>query len=240
MKYFVPFVLILIWSCQTKPKNDAIQESSTAATLTPDQVAEGWRLLFDGQSLVGWRTYQNQPSNSWRVEDGTLHCMPFDSAEQRADLVTIDQYENFELQFDWKIGYQGNSGVMFRVSEEFDQPYLTGPEYQLLDDVGYPGESKDANKTGANFDMQAPEARTAKPQGEWNTSRLLVNGNHVEHWLNGIKVLSYDLGSEEWLQQKANCKWKDVDSYGSNSIGHIDLQDHSMEAWFRNIMIRTL
>lgn len=240
MKYLLPLILLLSWSCQTKPKEDAVQESSPATTLTPEQVAEGWKLLFDGQSLKGWRTYQNQPNNSWRVENGTLHCLPFDSAEQRADLVTIDQYENFELQFDWKIGYQGNSGVMFRVSEDFDQPYLTGPEYQLLDDIGYPGESKDVHKTGANFDMQAPESKVAKAQGEWNTSRLLVNGSHVEHWLNGVKVLGYDIGSEVWQQQKANCKWKDVGTYSSKTTGHIDLQDHSMEAWFRNIMIKTL
>jgi len=243
---FAFLVFSLIVSCQPKETGDDSKEiketedNSIGTTLTPEQIEVGWQLLFDGKSMKGWRTYKNMSNNSWEVDKGTLHCLPFDSADQRADLITEVQYKNFELQFDWKIGYQGNSGVMFRVTEDFDQPYLTGPEYQLLDDVGYPGESSDKNKTGSNFDMQAAENKKMNPTGEWNTSKLVVNGNHIEHWLNDVKVLSYDIGSDEWKQQKANCKWRDVDSYGAYPQGYIDLQDHGSEVWFRNIMVRVL
>lgn len=239
---FIYAIVAFVISCQPKQNQETkISEMDNGqVTLTPEQLRQGWQLLFDGKSLEGWRTFKNQPNNSWEVVDGTLHCKPFDDADQRADLITMAQYKNFEMQFDWKIGYQGNSGVMFRVTEEFDQPYLTGPEYQLLDDVGYPGESKEVTMTGANYDMQAAENKKVNPQGEWNTSKLLVKDNHVEHWLNGVNVLSYELGSEAWKKQKANCKWNDVDSYGAATQGHIDLQDHSSEVWFKNIMIRVL
>lgn len=229
MKYVSFLLCIILFSCQQRSNN-----------LSQKQLEDGWELLFDGKTLDGWRTFKNQPNNSWKVVDGTLHSLPFDSANQRADLVTIKQYKNFELQFDWKIGYQGNSGVMFRVTEDLDLPYLTGPEYQILDDVGYPGESPEENLTGANFAMHVAQNKTMNPQGEWNSSKLLVNGNHVEHWLNGIMVLTYELGSEEWKQLKANCKWKDVEAYGINNEGHINLQDHGSEVWFKNIAIRIL
>lgn len=243
MKWLTFFSAILLVSCQPQHKKEETSAAETpidSAILTQEQLKDGWKLLFNGKTLDGWRTFKNQPNNSWEVVNGTLHCQPFDSANLRSDLITVEQYENFELQFDWKIGYQGNSGVIFRASEEFEQPYLTGPEYQLLDDVGYPGESKASNMTGANYDMQAPEKKKLNPQGDWNTSKLIVNGNQVEHWLNGDRILSYELGSEDWKHQKANCKWNDIDSYGTTSRGYIDLQDHSSEVWFKNIMIRVL
>lgn len=244
MKHVLILLIILVISCKNQTQSSEETEKSASevvsTTLTPEQLEEGWQLLFDGKTLNGWRTFKNQPNDSWRVENGTLHCLPFDSANQRADLITVDQYKDFELQFDWKIGFQGNSGVMFRVTEEFDQPYLTGPEYQLMDDKGYPGESPEKNKTGSNFDMQEAKYKKLNPTGEWNTSKLLVNGNMVEHWLNGVKVLSYELGSDAWKEMKANCKWKDADAYGMAEKGFIDLQDHSSEVWFRNIMIRVL
>ena len=150
MKTSVALLLIITLTCCQRTENkNAVAETPAAITnlpqLTEAQQAEGWQLLFDGHSLNGWRTYKNKPANSWEIVDGTLHCLPFDSANQRADLITVNQYENFELAFEWKIGPQGNSGVMYRVTEAYDEPYLSGPEYQLLDDVGYPGETKEVN-----------------------------------------------------------------------------------------------
>ncbi len=233
----LPFLLL---SCETKEKNADETTTPDGNTLTETQKSEGWKLLFNGTDLDGWRTFHGQENDSWEVVDGTLHCRPFDDAQKRADLITEDTYDNFELAFEWKIAPQGNSGVMFRVSEEFEQPYFSGPEYQILDDDGYPGDPVgEDQRTGGNYDMHAPpEGREPRPVGEWNSSRLVVDGDHVEHWLNGARLFEYDLHSPEWLERKSNSKWNDVAGYGMSPAGHIALQDHSMEVWFRNVMIK--
>lgn len=240
--------LIVLVACETRKKENATADNITANSdpgqnkLTQAQSSDGWKLLFDGETMDGWHYFKNKESDSWEVVDGTLHCKAFDNAKKRADIMTVDQYENFELAFDWKLAPQSNSGVMFRVTEEFDEPYLTGPEYQIIDDKGYPGDPLKASQlTGGNYDMHAaPADKPINAVGEWNTSRLVVNGNHVEHWLNGAKVVEYDLQSDEWTNLKNNSKWKDAVGYGMAKKGHIDFQDHGMEAWFRNIMIKTL
>jgi len=222
------------------PAANVATSSDSDNRLSETQKTEGWKLLFDGQSMSGWRTFKGAENNSWEVIDGALHCKPFDLADKRADLMTEAQYENFELVFEWKISAQGNSGVLFRVTEEYEKPYFTGPEYQVLDDGGYPGEVKEENFSAANYDMQAPVNKTLKPVGEWNTAMIVVNGNHVEHWLNDAKVVEYEIGSDEWKKRRSDSKWKDVKGYAVPVKGHIDLQDHGNEAWFRNIMIREL
>jgi hypothetical protein len=236
--------VFMVAACTSTPKQEENSEVTEMTEepnqLTDTQKAEGWKLLFDGKSTAGWQTYKNKESNSWKVEDGVLHCVAADSADKRADLRTVNQYSNFALAFDWKIGYQGNSGVIYRATEEFDEPYLSGPEYQLLDDVGYPGEWTDKNMTAANYDMHAAENKKLNPQGEWNTSKIVVNGNHVEHWLNGGKVVEYEFGSDDWKALKDGSKWKEEAGYGMASTGYIDLQDHGGEVWFRNIMIKEL
>jgi hypothetical protein len=241
-------VALIFYGCQSKKMDNQTTTDSTGVEtaadnqLTEQQKTEGWVSLFDGSSKSGWRTYKNLENDSWEVTEGTLHCKPFkENAEnKRADLVSEEQYENFELVFDWKISPQGNSGVMFHVTEEYDQPYATGPEYQILDDEGYPGDVKDVHFTGANYDMQAPNARKSNPIGAWNSSRLIVHNNHVEHWLNGSKVVEYDLQTDAWKKRVAETKWKDFPGYGSATKGHIDLQDHGNEVWFKNIYIRPL
>lgn len=249
---FTLALALVIVACQPKKQEEAPAADTTktaeapapapAATLTDAQKAEGWKLLFDGQTLNGWRFFKNQPNDTWEVVDGTLHCKPFvDGVEfKRADIMTVDQYENFELAFDWKISPQGNSGVMFRVTEEFDKPYYTGPEYQVIDDKGYPGESKDSHMTASNYDMHAVPDAKPNAIGEWNSSKIVVNGNHVEHWLNGAKVLEYELNSADWKKRKAGSKWNDDKGYGQAKAGHIDIQDHDHEAWYKNIMIKVL
>jgi len=205
----------------------------------------GYKSLFDGKTLNGWKFYQNRKNNTWEVKDGTLHCKPLNEnvkgdGDERSDIMTVAEFENFELFFDWKISAQGNSGVIYRASEEFGQPYLSGPEYQLVDDENYGPKPTDKQLSGANYDVQAPSKKVVKPVGEWNTSKIVVKGNHVEHWLNGEKVVEYELHSDAWKQQKANSKWKDVAGYGMTKKGHIDLQDHGHEVWFRNILIKEL
>ena len=249
MKNYLLLAAIAAWMINCKPAEKKTEETPTAEeevvvheipTLTPEQEAEGWKLLFDGKTLDGWTFFKEHENNSWEVANGTLHCKPFEEADKRADLRTDDEYTNFELAFEWKISPQGNSGVMFHVTEEFDEPYFSGPEYQLLDDNGYPGEVKEVNFTGGNYDMHAPVNKKLNPVGEWNTSRILVSGDHVEHWLNGEKVVEYEIGSDDWKKRRAGSKWKDVSGYAASPKGYIDLQDHSHEVWFKNIMVKEL
>lgn len=230
-------------------KNDSSGTSAVATTtetlpntLSSEEVTAGWKLLFDGNSMNGWRTYQNKKSNSWSVKEGTLYCKGSDSdkTDLRADIITNDQFENFELSVDWKISPKGNSGLMYMVTEGPKAAYMTGPEYQIIDDIGFPEKLEDWQKTGANYAMNpAPEA-APNPVGEWNHSRVIVNKGHVEHWLNGKKIVEYELGSDKWKDEKARGKWKDTPEYGMSKKGHIALQDHGSEAWFRNIKIREL
>ncbi len=238
-------LVLFLAACQPKKQEETTEQHKPIAAdniLTADEVAGGWKLLFDGQSLTGWRIFKDKENDSWEVIEGTLHCKPFvDGVDnKRADLITIDQYDNFELAFDWKISAQGNSGVMFNVTEEFDEPYATGPEYQLLDDAGYPGELKPEQLTGANYDMHAVSENATHPVGEWNQSKIVVQHNQVEHWLNGKKVVEYELSSDDWNQRRATSKWSKFPGYGSAQSGHIDLQDHGNEVWFKNIKIKTL
>ncbi|MBN8578599.1 MAG: DUF1080 domain-containing protein [Cytophagales bacterium] len=238
-------LLVYILAACAPSKTDTPLESAGDNTLSATEIAEGWKLLFDGKSLNGWTLFKNRANNTWEVAENTLHCKALNETtgdgNERADLRTTEAFANFELVFDWKVAAEANSGVMYRVTEEFEQPYYSGPEYQLIDDVGYPGQLTELQKTGSNYDMHAaPATKPVKPAGSWNTSKIIVNGNHVEHWLNGDKVVDYELQSEDWIAKREASKWKDAAGYGQASAGYIDLQDHGNEVWFKNIKIKTL
>lgn len=231
-------------------KNDSAASNAATGTipdtltnkLSSEEASAGWKVLFDGNSLNGWRTYQNKKSDSWSVKDGILYCKGSDSdkTDLRSDLISENQYENFELSADWKISPKGNSGIIYMVNEKSKAAYMSGPEYQVIDDIGFPEKLEDWQKTGANYAMNpAPEA-APNPVGEWNTTKIIVNKGHVEHWLNGKKIVEYQVGSDTWKAEKAKGKWKDTPEYGMSKKGHIALQDHGSEAWFRNIKIKEL
>lgn len=210
--------------------------------LTQGEKQNKWQLLFDGQTLNGWRTFKNQPG-SWKVANGVLCSYTADSGN--ADLITDSVYENFELSIDWKISAAGNSGILYLVTEDYDATYLSGPEYQLIDDDGFPEKTEDWQKTGANYAMQPPSIKAANKPGEWNTTKIIVNKGYVEHWLNGKKVVEYNLWSDAWNKQKAAGKWKDHAGYGASKTGHIALQSSHSQVetsgiCFRNIKIRKL
>ncbi len=245
-------VVFMLASCGSKEQKKELTKAdsttfTTPAQLTVQQKTEGWRLLFDGQTTNGWRIFKDK-KNTWDVLDGTLHhkgpsgkVTKVDSiAYEDSHIMTIEEFENFELAFDWKLSPEANSGVMFRVTEEFENPEYSGPEYQLIDDQGYPEKLHDGQHTADNYAMNFAENKTVSPVGEWNTSKIVVNGNHVEHWLNGTKVVDYEIGSADWLKRKKISKWKDVSGYGMAKKGHILLQDHPNEVWFKNIMIKVL
>jgi len=230
-------------------ENNDSTASTTAAnmetipdTLSNEETTAGWKLLFDGKSLNGLRTYKNKTSDSWSAKDGVLHCKGSDSdkSDMRADIITINQFENFELSLDWKISPKGNSGIMYLVTEGPEAAYMTGPEYQIADDKGFPTKLEDWQQTGASYAMNPAPDAAPNAVGEWNQTRIVVNKGHVEHWLNGKKIVEYELWSDQWKANKAKGKWKDTPGYGMSKKGHIALQDHGSEAWFKNIKIKEL
>lgn len=209
-------------------------------TLTAAEKKAGWILLFDGKTLTNWKSYNDKPVDGWEVVNGEL-INKKEGAQNHSDLITEKQYDNFELSFDWKIGKGLNSGVVYRVVQSSTRPsFESGPEYQLIDDVGYPDKLEDWQKSGADYAMHAPAKIVSKPAGEYNHSTIIVNGAHVEHWLNGVKVTDFELWTPEWLKLKEQSKWKDVPEYGMAKKGHIGLQDHGGGVWFKNIKLKQL
>ena len=215
------------------------QKANSANKLSNREKKEGWTLLFDGKSTEHWRPFKNRPADSWEVVNGEL-INKKENVSNRADLITKEQYENFELAFDWKLAPKGNSGVIYLVTEDNGATYESGPEYSLIDDEGYPDKLNDVQKSGANYDVHAPLVKAANPVGEYNHSRIVVRNSKVEHWLNGKKVVEYEIGSPDWEAKKNNSKWKDVKPYAQAKKGHIALQDHGGGVWFRNIKIRKI
>jgi hypothetical protein len=203
---------------------------------------DGYISLFDRKTLNGWRTYQNKPADSWSVKDGIIYCKgsSSDKSDRRADLITINEFENFDLSLDWKISSQGNSGIMYMVTEQYPTAYLSGPEYQIIDDKNFPEKLEDWQKTAANYAMHTAPGAHPRPVGEWNNTRIIVSHGHVQHWLNGEKVVEYDLWTDDWNKRRAAGKWHDAPGYGMSKKGHIALQDHGSEAWFRNLKIKQL
>jgi hypothetical protein len=232
-----PFILSLAGMITLTSMTIFMQEKNN--TLSDKEKREGWQLLFDGKSTSNWKPYKNAVSDGWEVVNGELHCKE-NGVQHRADLVTIAQYKDFEFSFDWKVAKGANSGVMYHVTEDHDAAYQTGPEYQLIDDIGYPGTLEDWQKSGSDYAMHPPSKIMAKPTGEYNHSRIIVKGAHVEHWLNGEKVVDFDLWTPEWEALKSKSKWKDAAGYGKNHTGHIALQDHGGGTWFRNLKIKPL
>ena len=211
--------------------------------LTEAEVAEGWQLLFDGESLDNWKAYNDEGTGSWLVEDGLLAASGTGS-DSDGYIITKKQYDNFDLKFDWKIAEGGNSGVLYHVieSERYPTPYLTGPEYQLVDDEGFPSELEEWQKAGADYAMYVPDSGKKKlnPAGEWNSSRVIFDNGHVEHWLNGEKILEFEAWTDEWFELKNSGKWENAPDYGLSAVGHISLQDHGSRIWFRNMKIKEL
>lgn len=201
-------------------------------TLTATEKAAGWTLLFDGKSTAGWRTY-GRTTADWKVVDGALAPDPKTSG----DLITDARFGSFELSFEWKISAKGNSGVMYHVVEGPARSYHSGPEYQVLDNSR--GEPP-LQRAGALYDLYAPSVDATKPVGEFNTGRIIVKGSQVEHWLNGQKVAEYDLASPDFKAKVAGSKFKAWPTFAANPSGHIALQNHGDDVWFRSVKVRAI
>lgn len=208
-------------------------------TLTKAEKKAGWVLLFDGKSTPLWRPYQNKESDGWEITNGEIYCKE-KNVQHRADLITKEEYADFEFAFDWKVIKAANSGLVYRANEEHGAAYESASEYQLIDDIGYPGKLETWQNSGADYDMHPPIKIASKPAGEYNHSVIKAKGKHIEHWLNGVKVADYEIGTPEWYALREKSKWKGIKGWGENTKGHICLQDHGGGIWFKNLKIRKL
>jgi 3-keto-disaccharide hydrolase len=196
----------------------------------------GWKVLFDGKSLDAWRVYKKTSAgDGWKIVDGVLY-----RAGEAGDLITKEQFGDFELTLEWKIAEGGNSGIFFRGTEDSEVIWYSAPEVQVLDNAHHKDGQAPITSAGSNYAVHPPVRDVTKPVGEWNSVRLVVKGPHVEHWLNGVKVVEYELFSPDWNERVKKSKFVEYPQYGRAARGHIGLQDHGDPVWFRNIRIRPL
>ena len=224
--------------------NHIYSERGFYNTLTEQEKAEGWELLFDGETLDGWRDYNGTAlTGPWEVVNGTIQA-DGQGSDASGYIVTDKAYENFELSWDWKISKGGNSGLLYHVVErpQFPVPYVTGPEYQLIDDINFAEPLEDWQRCGVDYAMYLPDFNTIKvhPAGEWNNSKIIFDNGHVTYFMNGHKTVEFDAWSDDWFSRKNSGKWANAPEYGLAHKGLICLQDHGYPAWFRNIKIREL
>jgi hypothetical protein len=255
-------------STTTAGTTEALDAGAAPNQLTRAERSAGWRLLFDGKSLAGWRGlgYPGVPEGHWTVEDGTIRKIASEKVAKTSDgrrlpggdLMTVATFKDFELSWDWKMSPVGNSGLKYNVSEELSggQPSnvlrpstgtagvshsAIGFEYQMIDDDKHSDGKLPTHRSGALYDLITPDAsKQLKPIGEWNHSRVVFNGTHGEHWLNDVKVVEYELGSPAMQAALAASKFKSMPWFAQRRTGHIVLQDHGDDAWFRNLKIREL
>jgi hypothetical protein len=238
------------------PQAHVLDVPSAPNTLTVTEQTSGWRLLFDGKTFNGWRGlgYDSVPTAHWKIENGTIRKLadgqvprlPDGQPAAGGDLMTRDTFRDFELTWDWKISRAGNSGVKYNVSEEISMANAPnhaalGFEYQMLDDSLHEDNKVPSHRAGALYDLIPPNAnKVLKPVGEWNSSTILFRGDHGEHWLNGKKVVDFDLGTPVMDSLLKASKYRDIKGFGDKRAGHIVLQDHVDEVFFRSIKIRRL
>jgi hypothetical protein len=236
-------IAAMLFAAACTPMGNNPPASSSDATtavgngVSSAQAAAGWRPLFDGTSTAAWRGYKNQnfPAG-WRIENGVLT-----KSGSVDDIMTKEQFGNFELAFDWKLSPGGNAGVFYRGTEEYDHIYWSAPEYQLLDDAGHPDGKSRLTSAGADYGLYPSPAGVVKPADQWNSTLIVVNGNAVQHWLNGQKLLEYELGSPDWLAKVKASKFVAYPNYGRAAKGYIAIQgDHDGALSIRNVRIREL
>jgi hypothetical protein len=242
------FAIALTFSCKPSGTKEAAAPA-VPNTLTPEEIAAGWELLFDGSTLNGWKRFNNDTIGPlWKVQDSCIlvegEGLGEGSGVWGGSLITLKQYGNFEMMCDFKVSPGGNSGILYHVVEgsQYSHDYVTGPEYQILDDSGWKGDSlTEAQKVGSNYDMYAaPADKKSRPAGEWNTAKIVYNNGHVEHWLNGEKTVEFEEGSAEFQEKYNNSKWTEYPDWNKFKTGSLSLQDHGAPIWFRNIKVREL
>ena len=201
--------------------------------------AQNWVILFDGGNVDQWRGYKQDtfPKGGWVVENGALKTIV---GGNRVDIITKDIYQNFELVLEWRVSPAGNSGIFYFATEESDYIWQTAPEMQVLDDSAHPDGNRAVTSAGSLYDLISPTEKFLNPVGEFNEARIKVKNNKVEHWLNGKKILIYEYGSATINELIAKSKFKSMPLFAKANSGHIGLQHHGEEVWYRNIRLRKL
>ncbi len=219
---------------------DPRTSNQTPNTLTALEKAAGWQLLFDGETTSAWRGYRQEafPEEGWVIEDDALKVLGDGGG---GDIMTVRDYGDLELTLEFKVSPGANSGIIYLVTEEHDYPWQTGPEFQILDDIGYGLAPSNAHSAGSVYDLySAPADKVVTETGGWNEALLRIKDGVVEHWLNGVLVTRYDLNSDDWKERVENSKFRPYETFGKPRRAHIALQDHGHDVWFRNIKIRDL
>ena len=232
MQQFIPAVVLALSLAPQPP----VASKPAPNTLTAAEKAAGWQLLFDGISLDAWRGYKREtlPDSGWELKDGALRTV---AKVKGVELITRKKFNDFEFTWEWRVAPGGNNGVKYLVTEE--RPQSPGHEYQMIDDAGYPGKLSPNHLTADFYDvLPAAADKPIRPAGEWNTSRIVVRGARVEHWLNGKHVLTYELGSAAVRAGVEKSKFKGHPGFGEKIAGHIMLTYHQDECWYRNLKIR--
>jgi 3-keto-disaccharide hydrolase len=216
-------------------------QAPTDNTLTAAEQKAGWRLLFDGKTIDQWRNYKGtEIGTNWTIVDGAITLT---TPRRAVDIISKDEFTDFDFTFDWQLAPAppaGNSGVMFYVIEQGDATYYSGPEYQLLDNATHPDGKNPLTSAGSCYALYAPARDASRPIGEWNTSRILINKGKVEHWLNGEKIVTYDMNSQDWKDKVAGSKFKEWPEFGLARKGHLALQQHGAKVAFKNLKIREI
>ncbi|HEX3871563.1 MAG TPA: galactose-1-epimerase, partial [Pirellulales bacterium] len=221
-----------IWAAAIEPTLTQLM-NATPNSLSEAEKASGWKLLFDGKSTKGWRNYQARDVNSlWVVKDGAMTL----TEKGAGDLITADQYDWFELEIEYNITPAGNSGIMYRVTEDGKKPYETGPEIQVQDNV----EGHDPQRAGWLYQMYAATMDATKPAGQWNHLRIVLSPDKCEHWMNGVKYVEYVIGSDDWKTRIAQSKFAKLPLFAQAAKGYICLQDHGNVVSYRSIKIRPI
>ena len=212
-------------------------------TLTSKEKKAGWQLLFDGKTTTGWHNFKSDKVGAaWKISDEALFLDTSNKEEKGGDLVTDQEFENYELYLEWKIQACGNSGVIFNAqeSDEYKYIWMTGPEMQVLDNTCHPDAKIIKHRAGDLYDLISCSKETVKPAGEWNAARLISNKGKFEFWLNGVKTVEFTMHTPEWDALVAGSKFKNMPGFGKFSKGKISLQDHGDQVWYRNIKIKPL
>jgi hypothetical protein len=229
------FLLVMLFTAHAQVPNQ----------LTDAEKKQGWKLLFDGKNGEGWHSYNQKIFGStWKIEDGTLHrtASGAGSEMEGGDLSSNDQYDNFDLKLQWKISKNGNSGVMFIVHEspEYDAPYLTGPEMQILDNEGHPDGKIHKHRAGDLYDLIASASEPVHAVGQWNDAEIKLDHGTLTLYLNGVETVTTTLWDMQWNELVRGSKFSKMPGFAKYKTGHIVLQDHGNEVWFRNIKIKKL
>jgi Domain of Unknown Function (DUF1080) len=239
-------LMIALGSCagSTGKKTSTDESAKPASAVALETPASVPVPIFDGSGLNGWHGFNKTGEvKNWKIEDSALVCLGASKDASGGDLVSDKEYENFDLSWQWKVSKGANSGVIYHVIEspKYKTTYETGPEYQMIDDIGFPEKLEDWQKAGADYAMNpANDRKKLMPVGEWNSSRIVFNKGHVEHWLNGEKIVTFQAWDDKWNKEKTEGKWKDYPDYGMAKKGHIALQDHGNKVYFKNIRITGL